>query len=76
MPGITACMRNGGEFGCPNILGDAMCGGGSGGVWLVIFLGYWRVAGCVLQLWKLACFRRAFMGSVGVGRLLNLFCGC
>ncbi len=37
-------------------------------------LGYWRVAGCVLQLWKLTCSRRAFKVSVGVGRLLNLFC--
>ena len=35
MPGIPACIRDTGEFGWPNILGNAMCGGGSGGVWLV-----------------------------------------
>ena len=73
MPGIPACIRNAGEFGCPNILGDAMRGGKSGGVWLVICLGYWRVAGCVLQLWKLACYRRAFMVSVELGRLFFFF---
>ncbi len=32
MPGISACMRNAGEFKCPNILGDAMCGGNIDGV--------------------------------------------
>ncbi len=74
MHGNPACIRNAGEFGWPNIWGNAMCGGGSDGVWLVICLGYWGVAGCVLQLWRLACSRRAFMVSVGVGRLLNLFC--
>ncbi len=73
MLGIPAYMRNAGEFKCPNILGDAMCGGNIGGVWLIICLGYWRVAVCVLQLWKMACSRRAFMASVGVGRWLNLF---
>ena len=36
MPRIPACIRNAGEFGWPIILGIAMCGGGSGGVWLVI----------------------------------------
>ena len=36
MPGIPACIRNAGEFGWPIILGIAVCGGGSGGVWLVI----------------------------------------
>ncbi len=46
----------------------------SGGVWLVNCLGYIRIDGCVLQLWKLACSRRAFMASVGIGRLINLFC--
>ena len=30
--------------------------------------------GCVLQWLKLACYRRALMVSVGVGRLLNLCC--
>ncbi len=35
VPRIPACMRNTGEFKCPNILGDAMCGGNIGGVWLV-----------------------------------------
>ncbi len=75
MPGNPACIRNAGEFGWPNILGnDSGGGGGSGGVWLVICLGYWGVAGCVLQLWRLACSRRAFMVSGGVGRLINLFC--
>ncbi len=74
MPGIPACIRNAGEFGWPNILGNAVCGGGSGGVWLVTCFEYSRVAGCVLQVWKLACSRRAFMVSEGVGRLLNLFC--
>ncbi len=69
MPGIPACTRNAGEFRCPNILGVAMCGGNSSGVWLVIRLGYMRVAGCVLQLCKLACSRRVCMVSVGVGRL-------
>ncbi len=73
MPRIPACIRNAGEFGWPNILGNAMCGGGSSRVWLGIFLGYWRVAGCVLQLWKLACSRRAFVVSVGVWRLLIFF---
>ncbi len=48
MPGIPACIRNAGDFKCPNILGDAMCGGNSGGVWLVICVGYWRVAGRAL----------------------------
>ncbi len=70
MPRIPACTRNVGDFKCLNILSDAMCGGNIGGVWLVICLGYWRVAGCILQLWKLACSRRVFMVSVGVGRLL------
>ncbi len=40
MPRISACIRNAGEFKCPNILGDAMCGGNSGYVLLVICLGY------------------------------------
>ncbi len=71
---IPACIRNIGEFKCPKMLGDNMCGGNSGGVWLVICLGYMRVASCVLRFWKLACSRRAFTVSVGVGRLLNLFC--
>ncbi len=75
MPVIPACIRNAGEFGWHNIFGNAMCGGGSGGVWLVICLGYWGVDGCVLQVRKLACSRRTFMVSVGVGRVLNLLYG-
>ena len=35
MPGSPACIRNAGEFGWPIILGIAIFGGGSGGVWLV-----------------------------------------
>ena len=32
------------------------------------------MAGCVLQWWKLACYSRVFMVSVGIGRLLYLVC--
>jgi hypothetical protein len=55
------------------MLGNVVCGGGSGGVWLDNCLGHWRVAGCVLQLWKIACCMRAFMVSVGVGRMSIFF---
>ena len=67
MSGSSACIRNAGEFGWPIILGIAIFGGDSGGVWLVVCRGCWRIAGCVLQWWKLACYRRALMVSVGVG---------
>ncbi len=36
MHGIPACIRNAGESGWPIILGNAICRGGSGDVWLVI----------------------------------------
>ncbi len=74
MPGIPLCMRNAGEFRWPIIVGIAIFGGSSGGVWLVVCWGCWRVAGCVLQWRKLAFSRRVLMVSVGVGRLLNLVC--
>ena len=35
MPGSPACMRNAGEFRWPIIMGIAIVGGGSGGVWSV-----------------------------------------
>ena len=36
MPGISACIRNAGEFEWPIILGIAIFGGSSGGLCLVI----------------------------------------
>ncbi len=39
MSRIPTCIRNAGEFVWHNILGNAMCGGGSGDVWLVICRG-------------------------------------
>ncbi len=36
MPEIPACIRNTGKSGTPTTSGNAICGGGSGGVWLVI----------------------------------------
>ncbi len=74
MPGKPACMRNVGESRWPIIVGIAIFGGGSGGVWIVVCWGCWRIASCVLQWLKLACSRRSLMVSVGEGRLLNLVC--
>ena len=36
MPDSPACIRNAGEFGWPIILGIAIFGGGSGGVWVIL----------------------------------------
>ena len=49
MPGNPACMRNAGEFRWPYIVGSAIFGEGGGGVLLVVCLGCWGIAACVLQ---------------------------
>jgi len=72
VPGSLSCMRNAGEFRWYIIVGIAIFNGGSGGVWLVVCWGCWKISGCVLQWWRLACSRRSLMVSVRVGRLLNL----
>ena len=74
MPDSPACMWNAGEFRWPIIVGIAIFGGCSGGVWLVVCWGCWVIVDCVLQWWKLTCSRRSLMVSMGVGRLLNLVC--